>query len=47
MSIPFTKDRIKTYRTISKRLGVQVVARLFAEFQVPVELAVKILAKKG
>lgn len=47
MPFPFTKDRVKTYRLLSKRLGVQTIAKLFAEFNVPVEQAVNILAKRG
>jgi hypothetical protein len=47
MSLAFTSERVKTYRSLSKRLGVRVIAKLFADFNVPVELAVNILAKRG
>jgi hypothetical protein len=46
MLFPMTAERVKTYRTIAKRLSVREVANLFAEFDVPLEDALRILANR-
>ena len=42
----FDQRRIETYREIAKHIGVRAVAATLNEFDVPVEIAIMILARK-
>lgn len=47
MIFPITKERAKNYRSIAKRIGTQTVAKLFAAHDVPIEIALQVLARQA
>lgn len=47
MIFPITEERAKNYRSIAKRVGIQTIAKLFAAHDVPIDVALRVLARQA